>query len=299
MAVQYPLVVFTLLLCFASGIFAIQGWLLYKGKGSKKFHQLALIVEFAALCVGGFASFLHLHHWERIFNGFGHLTSGITQELIGMVVIVLAIVIVFMMMRKAEGGEPSKMPQWVGIMALAVGIILGFVCAHSYAMPARPAWNNFTLYLFYYASEFILGAAGIWLLSAITKEDDDVVKFLAKLTFIAAIVSAVIMVICVIFYSTIGYDTVGIMWDVTDPTQPAADPSTSLAAPLSGAEAPLFWGGAVCVGALVPAVLAYLKMKTPQGTLPFAVITCLCTLVGGICFRIVWYAVAIGFYVYY
>ena len=34
-------------------------------------------------------------------------------------------------------------------------------------MPARPAWSNFTLYVYYYGSELVLGAAGAWLVAAV------------------------------------------------------------------------------------------------------------------------------------
>ena len=50
----------------------------------------ALITSAVLLVVGGIAVFFHLEHWERIFNGFGHLSSGITQELIAIVVLAVA-----------------------------------------------------------------------------------------------------------------------------------------------------------------------------------------------------------------
>ena len=47
------------------------------------------------LAVAGIAVFFHLQHWERIFNGFGHITSGITQELIAIVAFVAVAVAYF------------------------------------------------------------------------------------------------------------------------------------------------------------------------------------------------------------
>ena len=143
MEVQYPLVFFTLFLCLSSGMLLFQGVCALRGAGTKRFHTAMLAAELVVLAVGGFSSFLHLHHWERIFNGFGHLTSGITQELIGIVVTVVVLAVLFGVLRKAEDGE-RVLPKWCGILAVVVGVVMGFVCAHSYFMPARPAWANLT-----------------------------------------------------------------------------------------------------------------------------------------------------------
>lgn len=296
MEVQYPLVFFTLFLCMASGMFAIQGFLLFKGAGEHRFHVVALVVELVALAIGGIASFLHLRHWERVFNGFGHLTSGITQELIAMVVMVIAMVIVFVMLRRGGG---QRIPSWVGIMALVVGVIMGFVCAHSYYMISRPAWSNLTLYLYYYSSEFVLGAAGIWLTAAALKQDEKVLKGLAKLTLIAGLVSAVAILICGIYYLTISFHNVGIAFHTTDPTAPAADPNGTLASPLMGSNALLFWGGAIVLGSLVAAVCGFLGLKNTKNHLPLSAVALVCSLVGGVCFRIVLYVVGIASYVYF
>lgn len=302
MEVQYPLVFFTLFLCLTAGVLTFQGWMLFKGTGTRRFHEVALIVELVALVAGGISSFLHLHHWERIFNGFGHLTSGITQELIGIVVTFIVMVIIFVMLRKstatAENGE-HLVPKWVGILALVVGIAMGFVCAHSYFMVSRPAWSNFTLYLFYYSSEFILGAVGIWMVAAATKQDDAVTGQLARLSFIAGLASAAVILICGFYYTTISFYDVGIAFHTTNPTAPAADPTGTLASPIMGSQALLFWGGAIVVGSLVAAVLGFLKWRKPQGALPYAVISLVCALAGGICFRIVLYAVGVAYYVYF
>ena len=47
--------------------------------------------------------FFHLEHFERIFNGFGHLTSGITQELIAIVVLAVAAIVYLVYLRRDEG----------------------------------------------------------------------------------------------------------------------------------------------------------------------------------------------------
>jgi anaerobic dimethyl sulfoxide reductase subunit C (anchor subunit) len=63
---------------------------LLAGLGKAREIQIpATVVSLVAVILGGIASFLHLEHWGRIFNRFGHLTSGITQELIGIVVFIV------------------------------------------------------------------------------------------------------------------------------------------------------------------------------------------------------------------
>lgn len=298
MEVQYPLVFFTLFLCLSSGMLLFQGVCAVRGLGTKKFHTVMLGVELAVLAIGGFSSFLHLHHWERIFNGFGHLTSGITQELIGIVASVAVLAVLFGVLRKAGEGDRA-LPVWCGALAIAVGVIMGFVCAHSYYMPARPAWSNFTLYLYYYASELVLGAAGTWLVAAALREDAAVGELLAKLTCAMGAVSAVAVVVAGFYWTTISFGDVGYSFHTTDPTAALPSPAEALASPFGGAEAALFWGGAVVVGSLVALAAGALGWKKPQMALPTSVCALACALVGGVCFRVVLYAVGVGFYVYF
>ena len=63
------------------------------------------------LAAGGIAVFFHLEHWERIFNGFGHLTSGITQELIAIVVLAVVAVVYLVYLRRGDDG--AKVPTWL------------------------------------------------------------------------------------------------------------------------------------------------------------------------------------------
>lgn len=299
MEAQYPLIFFTLFLCLTSGMLGFQGWLLLVGKGDKRFHTTMIIVEAISLVVGGVASFLHLHHWERIFNGLMHMSSGITQELIAAIVIAVTLVILFVFLRKGSAGAPD-VPKWAGALALVVGLAMGFVTAHSYDMVAIPAWSNLTLYLYYYSSELVLGAAGTWAVSAIAKQDDAMNATLARLAVIAGVVSAVAVVICGFYYTTIEFGNVGISFHTTDPTAPAVNQEAVLASPFGGSNAPLFWGGAVLVGSVAVAICGLIKMrKGSSGHAPFAVVALLCALAGGVCFRIVLYVVAETFYGYF
>lgn len=299
---QYPLIFFTLFLCLACGMLAIQGYLLVTGKGTRKFHLVAVVTEAMFLAFGGFSSFLHLHHWERIFNGFGHLSSGITQELIGIVVTAVVLVIMFVVMRRpeAKGASDARLaPLWVGVLALVVGVAMGFVCAHSYDMSSRPAWSNVTLYLYYYASEFVLGAVGIWTVAAALKQDETTGTLLARLTLVAGVVSAVAVIACGFYYTTITFANVGIAFHMTAPTAPAVNPEGALASPMSGDAMGLFWGGSVLLGSLIAAACGFTGLKKPALSLPASVCALVCALAGGVCFRLVLYVVGVAYYVYF
>ena len=139
MELQWPLIIFTTLLAWSCGVFATQGALALKGEG-REVQLPALIASVALLAVSGVAVFFHLQHWERIFNGFGHITSGITQELIAIVVFVVVAVVYFAMLRKSADG--GTVPQWLAVAAIAISVVLAVVSAHSYMMAARPAWDT-------------------------------------------------------------------------------------------------------------------------------------------------------------
>ena len=90
METQWPLVIFTLFVCLTCGTLGGMSILALKGQG-RNLQMTALITSAVSLVVGGIGAFLHLEHWERIFNGFGHITSGITQELIGCVALATSV----------------------------------------------------------------------------------------------------------------------------------------------------------------------------------------------------------------
>ena len=72
---EWPLILFTFFLCLSGGILGAQGLLTVLGKG-KKMQNVALIAALATLVIGGICVFMHLQHWERIFNAFGALLAG-------------------------------------------------------------------------------------------------------------------------------------------------------------------------------------------------------------------------------
>ena len=316
MEIQVPLVIFTLLLCLSNGLMGFQGYLMLKGQGSNRFHRISVIAAAIVLVVGGIAVFTHLQHWERIFNGFGHITSGITHELILVVVMVVALVAAFVLLRKSEdaggngaeeageNGASKAFPgKAFGIAFIVIAVIGGFVTAHSYDMYARPAWNNIFLYLYYYSSELILGAAGIWTIAAVLKEPNEINAMFGKFTAIFSIVSAVVCIAGMFYISNIQPETIdGITFYMNDPTHAAADPASDLAAGIGGSAALIFWLGAVVVGCVVPALAAVLagkKQDTAKASVLPPAVSVVAALIGGVCYRVVLYVVGIASYVYF
>lgn len=165
MEIQIPLVIFTTFLAWSVGTFSTQCILALKKKGGE-IHLTTLIVSLVIMVIGGIAVVFHLQHWERIFNGFGHITSGITQELIGMVLVVIAMVLFFLMLRRSDD---KTVPAWVAILGILFSLVLMVAAGHSYMMASRPAWNSILQLLSLVGAAFVLGPATVAIIAALKK----------------------------------------------------------------------------------------------------------------------------------
>ena len=126
MELQWPLILFTTLVAWSAGLFGTQALMAVFGVG-KKAQVPAWVCSAVLLAAGGIAVFFHLEHWERIFNGFGHLTSGITQELIAIVVLAVVAVAYLVLMRKSDDG--ASVPKWLAWLSVALSVALVAVMA--------------------------------------------------------------------------------------------------------------------------------------------------------------------------
>ncbi len=292
MEVQWPLVIFTLFIAMGSGILCVLGILALMGK-DEKIRFPALVCSLVAIVIGGVASLLHLQHFGRIFNGFGHITSGITQELIGIVLIVIVLVIFFIFAVR------GKTPKWVGVLAIVFSVVMVILMTHSYSMESRPTWDNFFVYLFYLGDAFLLGASGTLILQGIRDDDG---RFVSILTIIGGAVQTVAVLCYGIYAAAIGgaYSHLGLYFDSSVPTQGLFDPQTTLSSALAGSNSLLFWGGALVVGSIVPLVAGIIGMKQKKTALTtVGIIAFACTILGGIAFRVVLYNMGIAFYSYF
>lgn len=290
MEIQWPLIVFTLLVCTASGTFAGQGLLALLGKG-QKLQLPAAVVSLAALAAGGIASFLHLQHADRLFNGFGHITSGITQELIGIVVFFVVGVIYLVLARK------GNLPKWAAALALLCGLGMVLVTANSYIMPARPVWATPLLHLFYLTQAVVCGGAVLWLLAAACKAED-ALRLTARATAVGGALVVLSMAAYAVYIATVSLPEINYYFDPTDPTKSIAPVSGFGNMLLAGSLASYFWSALVFGGAIA-AILGFLKWSKTDNALPFAGIALACALLGGVVFRAALYILGVSVFVFY
>ena len=292
MELQWPLILFTTLTAWACGVFGAQGVLALKG-GAKKSQSLLTIVSVVLLALGGIAVFFHLQHWERIFNGFGHITSGITQELIAIVVFCIVAIAYFILLRKSDD---NTVPAWCAWTAIVISVVLACVCAHSYMMPARPAWNNVLEIASIVGASCVLGPVTCALVMTFKGDDTKVCSMPAA---IGSIIAAICTGAYAAFMQTSGgaFTQVGNYFDPTHPTKAMANITTT-----TNDQAALLWLGAVVVGALVPLVCCVLAhRKGGQGTSwkLFGTIALICAVAGAIILRVVFYNMGLSVFMFY
>jgi DMSO reductase anchor subunit len=298
MELQWPLILFTFFLCLAGGILLAQGVLTCAGKG-KKMQLVSLIAAAIALVVGGIAVFLHLQHWERIFNGFGHITSGITLEFVGCIVFAVVLVLYFLMMRRSEDGMA---PKWCGILAIVVGAALPIVTGMSYLMPSLPVWNTPLLPVYYLCNTVLMGGLSALVIAGATGADD--VKGLAiKLVVAGGIAQLVVVAAYAVAISSMGglYSDVTYYFDPTLPDVGMVDTDAVVGSLFTGSQALAFWLGAVILGSVVPVVLGIVA-RTVSGVkklAAYAAAGLVCAVIGGLCWRSILYVVAVSVFALY
>ena len=185
MELQWPLILFTTLVAWSAGVFGTQAVLALRGEAPKA--QLSCWITAAVLlAAGGIAVFFHLEHFERIFNGFGHLTSGITQELIAIVLLAVVMVLFFLMLRRSED---DTVPQWLAVVGIVVVLVLIVAMGHSYMMPSLPAWDTVLQLLSLLGAACVMGPATVAFIGAAKGVE---IEGIGLLTVIGAAVNAVL-----------------------------------------------------------------------------------------------------------
>ncbi len=278
MELQWPLILFTTFVAWCAGTFSAQAYLALRGKG-EKIQLAAWITSAVLLVIGGVAVFMHLEHWERIFNGFGHITSGITQELIAIVVLAVVAIIYFVMMKRNEG----KVPAWLAVCAILISVILVVVMGHSYMMEARPAWNNVLWVCSLIGAACILGPATVAIIAQI-KGDEEAVAALGMPAIIGAVVNAV-CTFAALLTCNAAQGTAFPTW-YYDLTLPMKDITAT--APGAFGNGALSILGVVIIGCICPIVCAILGKKSGNWKV-WGSAAVVCAIVGAICLRAVFY----------
>ena len=299
METQWPLVIFTLFVCLTCGTLGGMSILALKGQG-RNLQMTALITSAVSLVVGGIGAFLHLEHWERIFNGFGHITSGITQELIAIVVLAVVAVAYLVMLRNSDDG--ASVPKWLAWLSVALSVVLVAVMAHSYTMAARPAWDSVLWILYVLGNACVLGPATFAFLMAAAPPagqpaeraaDAGAPAGLAALVGAAANALAALAFAIFLQLSAGSFADVGYYFDPTHPTKAMADAAATV-----GAQAPLLWLGAVAVGAIVPLAAAFMGKRSGNWRL-WAPVAIVAALAGAVCMRVAFYNLGLSVFMFY
>ena len=290
MELQWPLILFTTLLAWAAGLFAAQCLWALRGKGGRA-QMPALIASAALLVVGGIAVFFHLEHWERIFNGFGHLTSGITQELIAIIVLFVAMVVYFVYLRR--GGDDAKVPTWLAAVGLVLAAILVIVMGHSYMMASLPAWDSVLQIASLLGAACGFGPATMALICAVRDEASDLD---AKANLIGQAVNVVLVVAYLVaMQATVGAYTQVDFW--FDPTQPTMDIApTGATEPFSGASLPF---SIVALIAAACGVAGAFVGKAKKDWKVWGAVCVACVLVSAQALRVVFYMTGISIYPFF
>ena len=228
MEIQVPLILFIAFCAASAGIFASQAVLALKGE-AKEAQMPSLIASFAALVIGGVAVLFHLAQPLHIFNGFGNPTSGITQELIAIVVLVVVMLVYFVMLRRNDG----EVPKWCAICAIAIAIVLDAVCAHSYMMASRPAWDSILQVLSVIGASCAVGPAVVAAVAELKKAEAPSIGMLALVGTIVGLVTTIAYV-AALASSRGALTTMGTYIDPTNPTAAIFTDAASVS-PFAGA----------------------------------------------------------------
>ena len=311
MELQWPLILFTTFVAWSAGLFGAQGAAALAGEG-RRAQMPALIGSAALLAVGGIAVFFHLEHWERIFNGFGNPTSGITQELACIVVVGVLMVVAFVMLRRGAGdgaaagaanGEAGRaagddgapaLPKWLAALMIAAAALLVLVTGHSYMMAARPAWDSVLGPL------SLLGAAcaaGPLTFAVIEVTRDEVVgRAIALFSLIGSIANLAVSVSYLAFMemASASYTDVGYYYDPTHPTAGMVD--VTALTPFAGESVAMV--AVAVVATAVPVACAIVGRKTGNWKV-WGAVGALCAVVGAVALRMAFYSVGASVYLFY
>lgn len=298
MEAQWPLILFTFFLCCAGGVFAMLGILNLMGKG-KKLQLVTLIVGIACLGVGALCVFQHLQHWERIFNGFGHITSGITKEMIVCVIYAVIAVLYFLMMRRAEDGMA---PKWCAVLAIIIGVAVPLVTGDSYLMESLPSWDTPMLLVYYFTNTVFLGGLMMMVIASAMKDTE-----CFDVAWKVAAIGGVIQLVAVIVYAFVINSSVDLYsadieyyFDPTLPDVAMVDREGIITSIVSGEYAVMFWLGTVVISDIVPTVMIVLTRKiTGVKQIVLSSVELALCILGSFFWRYMLYMVAISLFALY
>lgn len=289
MEIQVPLILFIAFCAASAGIFATQAVLALKGE-AKEAQMPSLVASLAALAIGGVSVLFHLAQPLHIFNGFGNLTSGITQELI-IIVLLLAVMLVYFIMLRRNDGE---VPAWCAVCAIVVAVVLDLICAHSYMMAARPAWDSFLQVLSILGASCAMGPAAVAAIVAIKKSES---SKLGKLVLVGSIVGLATTLVYVIALAA-SSGSLTMLGTYIDPTNPTAAILVDTSSVSPFADAALMPTVVAIAASVLAVVFAWLGQKQGNWKL-YGSLTAASALIAAIALRVTFFALGLSVYNFY
>jgi formate-dependent nitrite reductase membrane component NrfD len=257
MPIQWPIVIFKLLVCGGTGVLGFVGISqLFGDKEKAKSYRVAVTMALLMIVVGGAMVLFQVAKPAQIMAVARNITSGSPTSLeflAFLISLIVGIIYLFLVMRDEV---VSKIMGAVGIIvALSMGLMSGY--SHM-AMTGSPAWHTPSIPISFLASGLLLG--GFVYLAVAGKsvvEDKKLIKAIGTIL----IVLAVVTIASEVFYG--------------------------LYASL-GAAAVLYWCLAPLVGGGVSAIAAGLEIRRPSIIWVFVGLAA--TSLGGLILRaMVWY----------
>lgn len=274
MAIQWPLVLFSLMAGAAGAVLALSGLSSLIG-GCATTRRRAVWTALVLLVAGGLCSVAHLASPLNAISAVTNLLSfsGISIELMLLAAnFIVGVVYLILTRERVHGGV-----QVVAVLAIVFGIAIGFFCGHGYVIDAQPTWNSESLPFAYAGTSLALGGFIYALIASMApkpslSEGADQTETASKLPWAVLAASALGAIGIAAYLLFLGLDA-------------------------ASAQGTLFWGGAVAcgiVGTLACAVINLTPLAA-RGAMPIAIAGIVCAAAGGIAVRMLMWTCASGY----
>lgn len=264
--VQWPLVLFSLLVGAGGFLYASAGVSDVMNKGTDKARFTGTIAGLILMVVGGCCSLAHLALPGNVMAAAANIGSfsGISIELMLLGITCIFAVIYAIALKRSVSHQARIVLAVIGVVA---AVLLAFFCGHGYAMVSRPLWNTNLLPFAYLGTAFALGSFLFASIQLLEKDQAQAVADMKIYYLLSGIVSLVSVAAYAIFVA-------------------AGDG-------LAG-------GALACaviavIAAACTIVLAFMACKPSGSQMAFAVIGAACGLVAALCLRVLMWLVSSGY----